>query len=87
MPETCPHCTVWDGHAKDCPVLAAGRNGAVDELTPKINEAVTWDDRKDLSSIWQDYAPLPAQGLTESTYDALMAIARWGARRALENER
>ena len=85
--ETCRSCWVWDGHAKDCPTLPqnAGRAAVTDALAPEINEAVGYDDRKELASLWQHFAPLPAQGLTEATYDALMHVAKWGARRALEN--
>lgn len=86
-PRTCPHCGTFDGHAANCVLQRPARHGAVDELTPEINEAVGYDDRKELADVWQDYAPLPAQGLTEGTYDALMHVAKWGARRALENRR
>jgi hypothetical protein len=44
-----------------------------------VNEAASWDDRKTLADIWQDHSPLPADGLCEATYDALVAVARWGA--------
>lgn len=37
-----------------------------------------WDDRKKLSAIWQERAPLPAEGLTERVYEALIAVAMWG---------
>jgi len=87
--ETCAHCGIWDGHAADCPRLPANaaRRGVVDELAPEINDAVGYDNRKELADLWQDFAPLPEQGLTEGTYDALLHVAKWGARRALENRR
>lgn len=84
---TCTHCWVYNGHAADCPTLAPAKYGVVDDLTAEINQAVDYDDRKELAEVWQTYAPLPAQGLTEGTYDALMHVAKWGARRALENRR
>lgn len=37
-----------------------------------------WDDRKTLASLWQQYAPLPADGLSEAVYEALIAVAAWG---------
>ena len=37
-----------------------------------------WDDRKKLWSVWQDHAPLPADGFTEAFTDALIAVATWG---------
>lgn len=37
-----------------------------------------WDDRKTLAHIWQQQAPLPAEGLSESVYGALIAVAAWG---------
>lgn len=43
------------------------------------NEAVGWDDRKTLADIWQDHARLPEAGLSEQVYDALVAVARYGA--------
>jgi len=37
-----------------------------------------WDDRKELADVWQEHAPLPDCGLRDGTYDALIAVARWG---------
>ncbi len=34
-----------------------------------------WDGRKTLSDVWQDHAPLPAEGLTDRVYEALIAVA------------
>ena len=87
MAAVCSHCGIWNGHSADCPTLAPGRWGVVDELTPEINDAVSWDDRKTLSDLWQTFAPLPAEGLTERVYDALLHVAKYGAREALENRR
>lgn len=81
----CSHCGIFDGHDATCPLLNPAATGAVDALTPEINEAVGYDDRKELADIWQVFAPLPMIGLTEGTYDALMHVAKYGARRALEN--
>jgi hypothetical protein len=56
-------------------------------LTPEqwaiVNQAASWDDRKELSDLWQRYAPLPEIGLREGVYDALIAVARYGAVRAV----
>lgn len=37
-----------------------------------------WDDRKALAEVWQHHCPLPAEGLTDRVYDALIAVATWG---------
>lgn len=37
-----------------------------------------WDDRKELAHIWQEYAPLPDEGLSDGVYAALIAVATWG---------
>lgn len=37
-----------------------------------------WDDRKELAELWQQHTPLPEAGLSESVYDALIAVAKWG---------
>ena len=89
MPVICPSCRATDGHTVLCPLqpALARRVQPADELTPEINDAVGFDDRKELADLWQDYAPLPVQGLTEGTYDALLHVAKWGARAALENRR
>lgn len=44
-----------------------------------VTDAVGWDRRKTLASLWQDHAPLPDDGLSEATYRALLAVALWGA--------
>lgn len=54
-----------------------------DRFIALINEAVDWGDRKTLADVWQDHAPIA--DLSESTYDALIAVAQWGARSAIEN--
>ncbi|MDF2805455.1 MAG: hypothetical protein K0S43_401 [Cellulosimicrobium sp.] len=43
-----------------------------------------WDDRKALADVWQDHAPLPPDGLSEDVYRALIAVARWGFDRGLD---
>lgn len=55
------------------------------ERNVAIHEAVGWDDRKALAGLWQDHAPLPEEGLTERVYDALIAVASYGAGRAHDN--
>lgn len=50
-----------------------------------INENVGWDDRKTLLDIWQEHAPLPETGLNDGIYEALLAVARWGARQVAED--
>lgn len=50
-----------------------------------INENVGWGDRKTLLDIWQEHAPLPETGLDDGIYEALLAVARWGARRVAED--
>ena len=54
--------------------------------TRAIHEAVGWDDRKTLSTLWQEHAPLPPEGLSERVYDALISVAMWGAARLYDNE-
>lgn len=49
-----------------------------------VVDAVSWDHRKELASLWQDHCPLPDGGLSERLYDALIAVARWGAESAWE---
>jgi hypothetical protein len=56
------------------------------EATAAVNDAVDWDDRKTLSDLWQDRAPLPDEGLSERVYEALIAVAQYGAARLYENE-
>jgi hypothetical protein len=50
-----------------------------------VNDSIGWDDRKQLSDIWQDHAALPEIGLCDATYEALLAVARWGAARMYDN--
>lgn len=50
---------------------------ALDEL--QAFSDVGWDDRKKLAGIWQEHAPLPAEGLSERVYEALIEVARYGA--------
>jgi len=45
-----------------------------------------WDDRKTLAELWQNHAPLPAEGLSEAVYDALIAVAKWGYQQRAEEE-
>ena len=45
-----------------------------------------WDDRKTLAEMWQAHAPLPEQGLREGTYDALIAVAKWGYQQRKDEE-
>ena len=48
----------------------------------------SWDDRKDLLELWQQHAPLPDVGLREGgIFDALLAVATWGYRRRVNEER
>jgi hypothetical protein len=58
-----------------------------DDLTPEqwrvVNEAVDWDARKTLADVFQD-AGGRVVDLSEGTYDGLIAVARWGAIRAVE---
>lgn len=51
-------------------------------ITVAVNEAVGWDDRKTLSDVWQEHARIDHLG--DDTYSALIAVAQWGAREALE---
>lgn len=43
-----------------------------------------WDDRKTLADIWQEHAPLPADGLSDGVYRALIAVATCGFERGVE---
>jgi len=52
----------------------------------RINDAFGWDDRKELLEVWQGYVDLPEGSSIDNTYNALLAIARWGARRLIKNE-
>jgi|SRR6187551_2008068 len=52
----------------------------------QVHDAVTWDDRKDLSWEWQKHQTLPEEGLSDKTYAALLAIAKWGATRVLRRQ-
>jgi hypothetical protein len=45
-----------------------------------------WDDRKTLSSLWQEHAPLPDEGLSERVYEALIAVATWGYQQRMDEE-
>ena len=45
-----------------------------------------WDDRKTLAALWQEHAPLPAEGLSEAVYDALIAVATWGYQQRKDEE-
>lgn len=58
---------------------------AADEWWRRINEAVSWDARKELADIYQD-----AGGILDETtgipYPALLAVARWGAARVLAQD-
>jgi hypothetical protein len=47
-----------------------------------LADAVCWDHRKMLADLWQDHSPLPEGGLSERFYDAVIAVARWGAESA-----
>jgi len=49
----------------------------------EVNEAVDWDRRKTLADVWQSVARIPS--LDEDVYLALITVAQWGARSALEN--
>jgi hypothetical protein len=42
-----------------------------------------YDDRKTLADVWQDHAPLPAEGLSSDVYAALVAVAAWGFERGV----
>ena len=46
--------------------------GELDYLLP------SWDDRKELAELWQQHSPLPPAGLSDATYEALLAVAKWG---------
>lgn len=62
----------------------SAENDAV-HLTPTdVVDAVGWDNRKALADLWQDHSPLPAAGLCDATYEALLAVARWGSRSTYE---
>ena len=50
----------------------------------RVNDAIGWDDRKDLSWEWQKHAPIT--DLSNATYEALLAVAKWGARRLITHE-
>jgi len=54
------------------------------EITRAVNEAVDWDSRKTLSDVWQDHARI--ERLDDATYEALIAVAQWGARTVLERD-
>jgi len=45
-----------------------------------------WDDRKTLSNLWQEHAPLPTEGLSERVHEALIEIAAWGYQRRADEE-
>lgn len=45
-----------------------------------------WDDRKTLSSLWQEHAPLPDEGLSERVYEALIEVAAWGYQQRKDEE-
>lgn len=45
-----------------------------------------WDDRKTLAGIWQEYAPLPEEGLSDGVYAALIAVASWGYEQRKDEE-
>lgn len=45
-----------------------------------------WDDRKKLSGVWQEHAPLPAEGLSERVYEALIEVAAWGYQQRMDEE-
>jgi len=47
---------------------------------------ISWDDRKTLSDLWQDHAPLPSEGLTQRVYMALIEVAKYGYARALDDD-
>lgn len=51
----------------------------------RINEAVSWDDRKTLADVYQRNGG-KVQDLSEETYMALILLAKWGAQRVIENE-
>lgn len=40
--------------------------------------APSWDNRKELADLWQEYALLPVEGLSDEVYEALIAVAAWG---------
>lgn len=56
------------------------------ELTPAerrvVNDSVGWDDRKTLSDIYQD-AGGRIDSLDDATYEALLAVATYGATQAV----
>jgi hypothetical protein len=56
-------------------------------MTEVTATRIGWDDRKKLAGIWQDHAPLPAEGLSERVYEALIEVARYGAALADEAPR
>lgn len=73
--------------------LAYAVTAATDQHAEVIGETMiapqdppTWDDRKELLDLWQDHAPLPDVDLRGGgIYDALLAVANWGYRRALDD--
>jgi hypothetical protein len=48
--------------------------------------APSWEDRKTLAELWQRHSPLPESGLSDSTYEALIAVAAWGYQQRAEEE-
>lgn len=51
------------------------------EFRQAINEAIGWDDRKNVAGIYQALGGRVTEGATD--YEALLAIALWGAETAL----
>ena len=49
-----------------------------------IREVISWDDRKQLASLWQDHAPAP-DGPWDDFYAAMIAVAEWGAARMYDD--
>lgn len=73
-------------------VGAARRAGALDEeldgpvsrVEVEVADAVGWDDRKKLLDVWQD-AGQRVERITPELYEALVEVARFGARCAVRN--
>jgi hypothetical protein len=72
-----------DELAKELAELAAIKQAAINT---RVNDAISWDDRKDLAWRWQLKCDLPATGLSDEFYSALLDIAIWGAKRLISRE-
>jgi hypothetical protein len=70
-----------DGWARDYVQIEAERDrlrSFRDAVLAEIDgEPIGWDNRKTLAHLWQQHAPLPAEGLSENVYSALIAVANY----------